>query len=268
MVELTRTVRFFLNDPGSGHPPPRHNGFSAWPPARGLGRFLQLHVCCRGAVDPVTGYLMNIKQIDKAVRDHAIGCMQHSLETCGTDAQVAMGSLMRRLIEVIQPPWQRSVHALRLGLSPYHSVTIRSDDMEHVLTTQQFEFAAAHRLHVPQLSDDRNRQVFGKCNNPSGHGHNYPLEVVVRSPIGTDGTVLSVDSLDELVDETVVQYLDHKHLNIDVPEFADVNPSVENITKLVYGMLIDRVRKLGAQLEAVSVWETPKTKCTYRGDGD
>ena len=136
--------------------------------------------------------------------------------------------------------------------------------MEHVLISQEFEFCAAHRLHAPQLSPQQNREVFGKCNNPSGHGHNYRLQVSVQASVQSDGQVLQAEQIDVLVDQNVIQYLDHKHLNIDIPEFAKLNPSVEHISMVIYEILEHPVSMLGAELEAVSVWETPKTMCTYR----
>jgi 6-pyruvoyl tetrahydropterin synthase/QueD family protein len=204
-LQLSRTVRFCVNDPPAGSAVatddgPRDNTFAAWPTMRGLGRYYELDVACRGEADPVTGYFINIKQIDRAVQ-------------------------------------------------------IR----------QQYEFSAAHRLHVPGLSDEENRSVFGKCNNPAGHGHNYRLEVVVRVPIDDDGRTADAAAIDALVNEHAVERLDHKHLNTDVPEFAELNPSVENIVRVIWGMLDAPLAGLGGGLEELSVWETSKTVCTYRG---
>ena len=265
MVELTRTVRFFLNSKTTGNRPKIHNGFAGWPPPRGLGRFLQIHVCCRGDVDRVTGYFMNIRRIDEAVRTHAIDCLQRMLDQSSNDAQVPMGRLLTELIEAVRQPLNDTVHSLQLDLSAYHSLSIWSQDMQHALIKQQFEFCAAHRLHAANLTDEQNRQVFGKCNNPSGHGHNYRLEVAAKAPIRADGSVVPVEQLEALVDETVIEYLDHKHLNVDVAEFADCNPSVENIAKVIYERLDRHMARLDVELDAVSVWETPKTMCTYRG---
>lgn len=260
MLELARTVRFCLND-GDAPAPPRDNTFSAWPPMRGLGRYYQLHVRCLGEADPVTGYFLNIKEIDTAVREHVLPHLQ-SLTSC---RDVAMGQLMREVIERLQTPLMQSVAEVKLDLTPFYQLQIEADDMDHVLIQQQYEFAAAHRLHVDALSDDENRKVFGKCNNPSGHGHNYRLQVTARAPIDPEGKVIEVADLDALVDDEVIQKLDHKHLNVDVPQFAELNPSVENITKVIWDMLEKPIETLAMTLDAVSVWETGKTVCTYRG---
>lgn len=268
MLELRRTVRFCLNDPESsgGRPAaPRRNGFAGWPPMRGLGRYYELEVRCAGEADPVTGYLINITHIDDAVRRLVLSEMECALAGARGGTGVAVADLLRRSLRLLQPALSGSVEELLLRPTPFHSLAIRRRDMDHAIVRQSFEFSAAHRLHVASLSADENRRVFGKCNNPSGHGHNYRLEVAVRASIDAKGNALPVEDLDALVDEAVVRKLDHKHLNVDVPEFANLNPSVENIAKVIHAMLVPRVGKLGVELDEVSVWETGKTVCTYRG---
>jgi 6-pyruvoyltetrahydropterin/6-carboxytetrahydropterin synthase len=266
VVELSRTVRFCLNGPGPDDAPAQHNTFAAWPPMRGLGRFYQLHVRCAGRVDPVTGYFMNIREIDQAVRAAVLPYLASLVSDESRSADAAMGAVMGRVVELLQPALHRSVLEVRLGLTPFYSLGIGADDMSHVTIRQQYEFSAAHRLHVHALSAQENREVFGKCNNPSGHGHNYRVEVAVRAPIDPAGRTLAVERLDGLVDREVIQRLDHKHLNVDVEQFADLNPSVENIAMVIHGLLADAVPTLGVELEEVSVWETGKTVCTYRGE--
>lgn len=265
VVELRRTVRFFLNGCDPDPPPDRHNGFAAWPPVRGLGRFYQIAVICCGPADPVTGYFINIKEIDDAVRQQVLPYLRQIIASPRTD-DVPMGRLMQGIVDRLQPGLRDSVREARLALSPYHSLTLRSAEMNRVVIREQFEFAAAHRLNVESLSEDENRRIFGKCNNPSGHGHNYHLEVAVSTPIGEGGQVPPVDQLDALVDIAVIQRFDHKHLNVDVPEFSSLNPSVENIAMVIYNLLSHEVIRIGAELIEVSVWETSKTVCTYRGE--
>lgn len=213
----------------------------------------------------MTGYFMNIRRIDEAVRSHAIDSLQYMLDQFPNDARIPMGQLLAKLIEAVRQPLNNTVQSLQLDLSPYYRLLIRSQDMQHVLIKQQFEFCAAHRLHMADLTDEQNHQIFGKCNNPSGHGHNYRVEVSVKAPIRGDGSIMPAERLEAVVDEAVVEYLDHKHLNVDIAEFAECNPSVENIAKVIYDRLDLRVATLDVQLDAVSVWETPKTMCTYRG---
>ena len=130
--------------------------------------------------------------------------------------------------------------------------------------TQQFEFSAAHRLHCGSMTDQENRDMFGKCNNPNGHGHNYVFDVTVEQ--GADDAV-DLETLQQLVKSSVVDRLDHKNLNADIEHFQNVNPSVENISVVVFDW-INRClseAKFNANLIAVKVFETPKTWAEYRG---
>jgi len=268
MLELARTVRFCLSSPAADDAPP-DNTYSAWPPPRGLARYYELEVRCRGEADPVTGYFLNIKHIDTAVRRHALPVFDAVLAEHDDDARVPLGALMRRLLGALQPALDGTVARLTLRLTPLVGYTIGSDAMQQVLIRQSYEFSAAHRLHVPEKSDQENRDIFGKCNNPAGHGHNYRVEVAVACPIDEAGHTLPIEQLDATVNEHAIDKLDHKHLNVDVPQFHDRNPSVEHIAKVVWDMLKGPIAALGegVKLEAVSVWETGKTVCTYRGGG-
>ncbi|HAI14378.1 MAG TPA: hypothetical protein DCM28_21920 [Phycisphaerales bacterium] len=262
MVELTRCVRFCLNRipaPQAG----KFNTFSAWPAMTGLGRYYELLVTCKGEPDAQTGYFLNIKTIDTAVREHVLPYMQTLVAPGQDPSQVGMGQLMQQIIALLQPQLKGSVIRVRLALTPFYQLQIRSTGMQHVILRQQYEFAAAHRLHVPTLSDEENRQIFGKCNNPSGHGHNYQVEVAVKCPIDGDGHIATVNMIDALVDREIMERLDHKHLNEDVDAFADLNPSVENIAKVIYDWLVVAMRNENLELEVISVWETGKTRCTY-----
>ncbi|MFA9478605.1 6-carboxytetrahydropterin synthase [Phycisphaerales bacterium AB-hyl4] len=275
MLELTRTVRFCLDEAAdpSIWASAKDNTYSAWPAMRGLGRYYEISVTCRGEADPQTGYFLNIKHIDEAVREYALPDLAGLLTGPTPASAIPMGELMQRMVNQLYEPLRDTVAELTLHLTPRYALSIRSDDMEHVIVRQQYEFSAAHRLHVPELSDAENREVFGKCNNPAGHGHNYRLEVAVRAPIDPGGRVLDVDELDQTVARHVIDKLDHKHLNHDVPAFKDLNPSVEHISQVIWQMLASAVGPLGPAegavvLEEVRVWETEKTVCTYRGPGD
>lgn len=285
MLELSRTIRFCLNDPppgasgdaaglpaeGRGHAgAAKDNTFAAWPAMRGLGRYYELDVTCRGGADPATGYFINIKHIDRAVHEHALPCFHRALAGSDGASGVAMGGLMRGLTAALKPALRGSVIRVGLRLTPTYQIAIRSHDMGHVLIRQRYEFSAAHRLHVPDLSDEENREVFGKCNNPAGHGHNYRLEVAVRLPIDHEGRTADVQRIDALVNRHAIQRLDHKHLNTDVPQFAGLNPSVENIVRVIWDMLAGPIADglgVGSALYELSVWETSKTVCTYHGPG-
>lgn len=124
-------------------------------------------------------------------------------------------------------------------------------------------FNAAHRLHNPALSDEENRRLFGLCNNPNYHGHNYELEVSVRGEIDPrTGYVADLAEIKRVVEDRVASYLDHKNLNVDVPEFADLNPTAENIVVVIWRRLEGR---LPAPLVKIVLWETPRNSVVYEG---
>ena len=130
--------------------------------------------------------------------------------------------------------------------------------------TQAFEFAASHRLYVPSWSDDENRKMFGKCANPNGHGHNYVVEVTVGGrPLEEAGTVTDVMHVQRVVKERVIEPFDHKHLNLDCADFASLNPTVENVAKVIWRRLEGSFER--CRLTRVRIWETPKAYAEYDG---
>lgn len=132
-----------------------------------------------------------------------------------------------------------------------------------VRLSQKFEFSATHRLHNPALTDEANRDTFGKCNNPHGHGHNYEVEVTLTGEPDARGVLMDVPTFERVVASAVIDRFDHRNLNVEVPEFAEVIPSVENIAQVAYRLLKPRFVDGRAKLASVTVWETPKTSCEY-----
>jgi 6-pyruvoyltetrahydropterin/6-carboxytetrahydropterin synthase len=264
MFDLSRRVRIWLHpaqlSPGGSRPGAAegedHDSI-------GLGAFYELEVACRGRPGPTTGFVMNISKIDEAVRNHAVSRLTEAARRAMAGSRRPVGAVLAEVIEALQPRLGHAVAWVRLWLSPYHWLLVETTNMDRVLIRQQFEFAAAHRLHCPDLSAEENRSVFGKCNNPSGHGHNYKLETVVSVPLGEGDGALGFARIERLVDEHVVQRFDHKHLNLDTEEFARLIPSVEHIARVCHEVLAGPMAEAGGRLERVTVWETDKTACTY-----
>ncbi len=125
-------------------------------------------------------------------------------------------------------------------------------------------FNAAHRLFLPQWSDEKNAAVFGKCSNPHYHGHNYELEVGITGPIDPiTGFVMDVAELKAIIKTEVEDAFDHKNLNLEVPEFAELIPTVENIAQVIWSKLRTRVDN---QYEiTVKLYETPRNFVVYTG---
>lgn len=136
--------------------------------------------------------------------------------------------------------------------------------MPTVYVTRKVHFNAAHRLHNPAKSDAWNHATFGKCNNPNWHGHNYVLEVTVAGEPDPDtGYVVDLGVLKQVVDEKVVEKLDHKNLNLDVDFLHGILPSAENLALAIWNELCDAVP--AGRLHAVRLYETERNVVEYRG---
>ncbi len=120
--------------------------------------------------------------------------------------------------------------------------------------TRRYRFAAAHRLHAAAFSEQENQALYGKCNNPSGHGHDYVLEVSVTGPVHeATGRLLSPAALDRLVAEEVLAAFDHRNLNAEVPEFSQAPPTTENLTQLIRRRLLERWAELGHEVRLAGI---------------
>ncbi len=125
--------------------------------------------------------------------------------------------------------------------------------------TRSYEFAAAHRLHAPGLPDEENTARYGKCNNPSGHGHNYRLEVTLSGePDAQSGAIMPLPQLDEIIEREVFERFDHKHLNVDCPEFETLIPTSENLARVIFDILESPLSTASHKLTKIGLHETQK----------
>jgi 6-pyruvoyltetrahydropterin/6-carboxytetrahydropterin synthase len=137
--------------------------------------------------------------------------------------------------------------------------------MPLVTVTRRLRFNAAHRVHNPALSPDENLSLYGKCNNPHGHGHNYTLEVAVRGPVdAVTGYVIDLGALRDMVEDLVVAQTDHRHFNHDVPYMQGVNPTSENIVVGMWRVLEPHVHP--GKLLRLRLWETENNYVEYEGE--
>lgn len=250
MFRLTREVRLSVNLPA--------NWLPACEPASGTGArraslmlpcCLSLQVTLGGAPEASSGFLCDIHDIDRAVKQ-----------------KVACGNFWPSdVFAALCDAWPgKNLQSITLWLSPFLSLTqLCGESGMYLRISRKFEFAAAHRLYNPALSDEENRRIFGKCSHPSGHGHNYELQVTLRGRPDADTLLASQTEFERIVTEHVLEPFDHKNLNIDVPEFSELRPTVENIAMVIYRRLKDRFAGIGAELASVTVWETPRTWCEY-----
>lgn len=126
-------------------------------------------------------------------------------------------------------------------------------------------FNSAHRLHNPKWSDEKNQAIFGKCNNPHFHGHNYELIVVVKGEIDPEtGYVYDMKLLSDLIKENVLNKFDHKNLNLDTDEFRNLNPSAENIAVVIWNILREKINR-DFEL-TIRLYETERNYVEYDGN--
>lgn len=254
-------MRFFVNLAPAG-PFPRANTFAAWPPLSRLGAFTELTAHCVGEINPDTGYFLNIKVIDDAVRASALPIIEDAFRAPADD-QATPEALLPSLFAALNVSLAGRLKRLDWSLSPFLNISMESRAMTRCLIRQQFEFCASHRLHCEKFSPEENRRLFGKCNNPSFHGHNYRVEVCVHAGAGPDAAVFDRPTFESVVNAIVIERFDHKNLNVDCPEFAKLNPSVENISRICFELLKPELERVGTSLHEVTVWESTKTSCAY-----
>lgn len=134
-----------------------------------------------------------------------------------------------------------------------------------IYLTRKSEFSASHYYHNPQWPEEENRRVFGKCANMNGHGHNYTLEVTVKGEVDpTTGFVVDLKELKDILNREVVEAMDHRHLNKEVPEFVSRIPTTENIAITIWQRLNQKLKV--AKLHRVRLYELPDLFVDYYGE--
>jgi 6-pyruvoyltetrahydropterin/6-carboxytetrahydropterin synthase len=238
--------------------------FGKWASPYNHGHNYVLDVAVEGEMEPETGMIVNIKRIDDALREHVLAQFaDQSINDEVPHFQSRASTLENLLLYIrgelsgdVLPPEARLV-GLRLEEKPtlYGELSM-TDGNEKITLTRMYEFAASHRLHCYSMSDEENAELFGKCNNPAGHGHNYVLEVTVEGePDERTGMLCDLEELDRRVNELVVDRYDHRNLNEDLPEFAGKPTTSEAVVAQIYSTLDGN---LPAKLHRVRLHETAR----------
>ena len=231
--------------------------------APGHGHNYELIVSMAGALD-ADGMVLNLSDVKHAIRSEVTGQLDFRFLNEAWpefDLSQPQGCLptTEALVRVI---WQRlSPHLPLVALRLHESQTLWADYLGHGMDaylTIRTHFAAAHRLARPELSQEENEAIYGKCARPHGHGHNYLVDVTVRGAIDArTGMVCDLAALQRLVDDLVVEPFDHTFLNKDIPHFVDCVPTAENIALHIADQLSAPIRAIGAQLHKVRLQESP-----------
>jgi 6-pyruvoyltetrahydropterin/6-carboxytetrahydropterin synthase len=133
--------------------------------------------------------------------------------------------------------------------------------------TRKEHFNAAHKLYNTQWSEEKNAEVFGKCSNPNWHGHNYSLFVTVKGNINPEtGFIVNLKELSTVIRTEICDKLDHKNLNLDVDFLQGVMTSTENVTIAIFNILAPKVKKMGAELHSIKLFETENNYVEYFGN--
>lgn len=134
-----------------------------------------------------------------------------------------------------------------------------------LINTKQVTFSASHRLHNPNFTDEENLEIFDKCGNPNGHGHNYILQVsVIGQPDENTGYVIDLKKLKRILNEVILNKIDHKNLNIDVEFLKGVIPTMENIAVCIWNELEPHINE--GKLYKIKLYETPESFIEYYGE--
>jgi 6-pyruvoyltetrahydropterin/6-carboxytetrahydropterin synthase len=146
----------------------------------------------------------------------------------------------------------------------FQQLSTNNQQLMKVTVSRSAHFNAAHRLYRKDWDEQRNAEIFGKCNNPNYHGHNYELIASVTGNIDPEtGYVIDIKILKDIIAQEVEEPFDHKNLNLDVPEFANLNPTAENIVVVIWNRIR---RRIAAEMELeVTLYETPRNFVTYKG---
>jgi len=228
----------------------------------GHGHNYVVYISLEGEIDEY-GMVLNLSDVKQVIKQEVTSQLDYSfLNEVWLEFQETLPTT-ENIAKVI---WQRlAPHLPLVKIQLFEHPELWADylgnDMEAYLSIGT-HFSAAHRLALPTLSYEENCQIYGKCARPNGHGHNYHLEVTVKGEVDSrTGMIVDLVALQKVVEDHVVEPFDHTFLNKDIPYFAEVVPTAENIA-IHIGQLLDQpVRQLGAELYKVKLIESPNNSC-------
>jgi 6-pyruvoyltetrahydropterin/6-carboxytetrahydropterin synthase len=265
MYTLSRQVRFSI-DPFSDEQQMGDNSYASKPCGQGFGFYVSLWIDLSGGLDSDTGFVVNVSRIDQAVRQEVVPLFAAAFKAGHQNSQIHTAD---SLIRLLTQSWKavcnsfrpRSITQLRLEINPYTQISIDSEEAKMFTYSEKFEFAAMHKLWNDQFDQAKNDELFGKCANLAGHGHNYILEVQIQCQRDLLEDNWKSDYQKE-VKNNFLDLVDHKNLNLDVQEFKSMNPTVENLSYLAWQKLENKFKN--AKLHNITVWENDRTFCSYK----
>jgi 6-pyruvoyltetrahydropterin/6-carboxytetrahydropterin synthase len=257
MMHLTRTLFF-----GAVH----YLDSSPSNRIRTMGFDYKLDVSVKGKVNKETGIVVNIVHIDSMIQDvlqNIDGKLLDKEVPFFRETKPSLENLLIYFWKELEVMFtDAELDRIKIQQTPFTYGEIRGGEKMNVYVTKLFHFSTAHRLHSNYLNQEENIELFGKCNNLYGHGHNYKLEVTVKGrPNPETGVVTHYKHFEDTVNEHVVNLFDHKHINTDLELFHNVNPTSEMVLYVIWDLLKDKI----ADLHKIGIWETEKNYFEYFG---
>ncbi len=228
----------------------------------GHGHNYELYVSLEGELNQY-GMVENLSHVKKVIKEEVTSQLNYGYLN---DAWSEFKETLPTTENIARIIWQRlaphlSLVNIRLYEHPELWADYQGNNMEASLTIKT-HFSAAHRLALPELSLEENSEIYGKCARTNGHGHNYHLEVSVVGEIDArTGMLVDLGALQKVVDDLVVEPFDHTFLNKDIPYFAEVVPTAENIALYIAQLLRSPMAELGVELDKVKLIESPNNSC-------
>jgi 6-pyruvoyltetrahydropterin/6-carboxytetrahydropterin synthase len=285
-VRMTRRAQFsaahnyYLSDLSEGE---NRELFGSHAADEGHGHNYSVAVSVDGDVDETSGVVVNIVEIDRAIKQHIITALDGKF----LNRQVPYFKVNAPSTEnLVQFVWNNLINSLpertrlvsvevsesdRLWaswtLNELPNIGEREADVTEIQLTRKYDFSAAHRLHSNDLSPEENIALFGKCNHANFHGHNYDIEVTLAgTPNKRSGMLFDLDKLDLIVTDEILTPMDHRNLNLDIAEFETANPTSEMLAVVIWNRLAKRLSTHGSpRLAKVLVRETPRNEFEYCG---
>jgi 6-pyruvoyltetrahydropterin/6-carboxytetrahydropterin synthase len=236
--------------------------FGACARSPGHGHNYELFVSMLGEIDQ-HGMVLNLSDVKHVIKREVTSQLDFAFLN---DAWPEFKETLPTTENIARLIWHRLAPYLPLSnIKLYEHPRLWADyqgaGMQAYLTVGT-HFSAAHRLALPSLSFEENSEIYGKCARPNGHGHNYHLEVTIKGDVDArTGMLVDLVKLHQVIDEAVIEPLDHTFLNKDVPYFEAVVPTAENIAVYIARLLKTRVQDLGATLERIKLIESPNNSC-------
>jgi 6-pyruvoyltetrahydropterin/6-carboxytetrahydropterin synthase len=260
--------------------PERNNAtFYACANRHAHGHNYELELAVAGPCQPDTGMVVNLNEVKQWLHTHVVQPLDHK----NLNMQVPffadhiptlenlVGYIWQQLTPVVADHAGLTLHSLRLVenetlyVTALDANTMTAPTAPALMLSRRYDFSAAHRLYNPAFTDAQNEQVFGLCNNPNGHGHNYDVEITLTGQPDLDtGMLVDIVQLDDLVKREIISQVDHKHLNLDVPFFAGINPTAENIAVVFWHRLAPHFTQ-GPLLHRVRIIESRNNYADYYG---